>query len=403
MTNRMGLAALLLAVAACGEAGDQANEHERVVRPPSTSSPDGGPRPDGSPDDDPGNPFPDWEEERAVPVPPVELSRFDFVYMGYLGGADGALMLGNLAGESRFVRFLDGGIASSGHLAAAPHGDRVLFLSFDYGVTSSWELRVVDLSDGHEKQLATGLGHSDPSPTWSPDGRQVAFSTYDSVQLVSADGFEAAQTIATESACGPVEWSADGRELLWTNGEEILGYDVASGARRVIVGAKAERSYCEPHYSPAGDEVAFTSANWNETVPTGEIDVVPVGGGEPTRLAELEDPFTNPLRWRPDGQALDYQDYDDAISDGVIREVARTGGAPVVIDSLDSGIHSDAPVWSRDGSLMIYTRWQPPGDAVLWTYDPATGERRALGITTTSIDSSYVSFLADDAGEPPPN
>src|SRR5690348_7430201 len=70
----------------------------------------------GSADTGSGASSPDqaeWEEHRPVPVPPVELGRYDFVYMG-VDGDHASLRLGNLAGESRFVRSLDGGIAAAG-------------------------------------------------------------------------------------------------------------------------------------------------------------------------------------------------------------------------------------------------------------------------------------------------
>ena len=115
-----------------------------------------------------------------------------------------------------------------GRVAAAtlsPAGDRIAYTVTRYdaktfkGRTDVW---VVPVAGGEAVQLTHGSA-SASSPSWSPDGKSIAFVMADAngdgqVQLVSAAGGEPkALTKVAGGVGGPLVWSRDGRTLLFTS------------------------------------------------------------------------------------------------------------------------------------------------------------------------------------------
>jgi hypothetical protein len=92
-----------------------------------------------------------------------------------------------------------------GGLAVSPNGKTVLF-----GAGSS--LRSVQVAGGGLHSLGTGF-----NPAWSRDGTKIGFTRNDGVYLMRADGTGAHKLVTnryTESSGGPT-WSPDGKKLAY--------------------------------------------------------------------------------------------------------------------------------------------------------------------------------------------
>src|SRR5918912_499932 len=93
-------------------------------------------------------------------------------------------------------------------------------------------------------------------------------------------------------------WSIDGdaneyRANIWT-----APVDGSSPPRRFTTG---ERRDGTPRWSPDGTKLAFVSSR-KEKEPS-QLYVIPVDGGEPTRLTELKEDVQDPV-WSPDGTQI---------------------------------------------------------------------------------------------------
>ena len=148
----------------------------------------------------------------------------------------------------------------------------------------------------------------DGSPAWSPDGRQIAFVRQGAVYLISPLG-------------GPERKVADmqARDIAWTPDSKSLAVssEVEGDIRVVLLSAGDKRNsfhFTSPPkqgysfgdlysaVSPDGLQLAF--ARFPEGG-TAELWLTPMAGGEPRRLTETG-PVIFGIAWSSDGQELIY-------------------------------------------------------------------------------------------------
>lgn len=134
-------------------------------------------------------------------------------------------------GESRVLRRLDAGFASP---ALAPDGRRVAYAETAFG------LRLLDIETGRVEVLTRGF---DQHPTWSPDGKRLAFE-HDatgngdtSIWTMAADGEDRRQLIRPrgEDIDHKPEWSPDGTLIAFERPYDVWVADTRTGEDRLVV------------------------------------------------------------------------------------------------------------------------------------------------------------------------
>ena len=164
----------------------------------------------------------------------------------------------------------------------------------------------------------TSDGADEMSPAWSPDGREIAFLRHQAggsadVVLISPHGGTERKLTEMEIHTNPMElvsldWSADGDSLLtyessWRgNSGALVSIAVASGEkRRVLEMTGTSLDYSQPAVSHDGGMVAFLMGNPFEP----ELAVVGVDWGEPRILADaVGRAWGGGLAWTPDGSGI---------------------------------------------------------------------------------------------------
>lgn len=146
--------------------------------------------------------------------------------------------------------------------AWSPDGTKLAFMSSRDG--GNPEIYVVN-RDGTGLRRVTNHPENDASPTWSPTGNQIAFTSNRSgnpqIYIMNADG-SGVSRITSESNCDRPTWSpAPFNEIAYAS-RTGAGYDIRifdfenRGSKTITDGIGSNES---PAFSPNGRHVAFTS------------------------------------------------------------------------------------------------------------------------------------------------
>ncbi len=321
-------------------------------------------------------------------------------------------------------------VTGAGHNAAwSPDGRELAVadeqLHLPFGRSSTSKLWAVRVENGERRLLSE---HDAVQPSWSPDGRRVAFwglkgtSSQRDIWTVAADGSQAAPDAAVPALDDPAVdwspvWSADGRALLFssTRGGTMntwripidpesgrpVGEPVALTAPSSWVGFLAS--------SRDGRRLAFVDRNVRTAVFVAPFD--PVRGelaGPPRRTPLGTVEVYESVDLAPDGESVLFD------SAGLPQHLylARPDGTLL---QLTDGPHRDRQgAFSPDGQWIVFqtNRWS--GDLALIRPDGSGMREIATGGTTgwypawssdgrrlvaSDFDSAFVLELADGAAK----
>jgi serine/threonine protein kinase len=236
-------------------------------------------------------------------------------------------------------------------------------------------------------------------PSLSPDGNWVAYAASGEIYLrrVGAEN-PIRLTPDTSLQAGEPTFSPDGRLIAFSARRD--GTDVRGGIWIMEVTGAAKRHLSDvgfsPAWSPNGKEIAYATeipTPYNRPRPS-RASIIDVTSGH-TRELGAEDAMEP--AWSPSGRRVAYWSIRGAARRDIWTRPATGGQAILVTDdsSVDWG-----PVWSHDGRYLLFCS-DRSGSANVWRVriDEETG--RVLGdaqpLTTPASAVMHVSFAADDS------
>jgi TolB protein len=211
----------------------------------------------------------------------------------------------------------------------------------------------------------------DESPSWSPNGRWIAYTRGSDIYLMDAQGRH--QRLLTRSHHPEsLAWAPDGRRLAYEADELIYTFSLRVAEPHLL----ATRSYAyEPAWSPDGRRIAFAGD-------TGII-VVDANGAHLTRLTDNKSD-ASPV-WSPDGKTIAFLRQKRGLtavyniylmdSDGH-HQRALTNGAPV----------SGRLAWAPNGKQLAFLGG---GDFSLRLIPAAGGQTRRVDHVDYGTDISW--------------
>jgi len=153
----------------------------------------------------------------------------------------------------------------------SPDGRRIAFVSGRRGFDQIWTTK----ADGTDKRRLTAPHALDADPAWSPDGRRIAFvrklsPSRSRIFLINVDGTKLHALIRKQGDYRHPSWSPDGRRIAYSYAADprhsryaiyVVGAN-GRGSHKLSLRGRAD--YLDPAWSPDGRRIAFSYL-----VPTG--------------------------------------------------------------------------------------------------------------------------------------
>lgn len=265
----------------------------------------------------------------------------------------------------------DGAGFSDRHGALSPDGEQVAFASVREG---SQDLYVAAVSTGEVRQLTNNNGN-EYAPSWSPDGRRIAYSQATDegvgIWITAADGRgEPERLTPPEQNAEIPRWSPDGARIVYTGdgaGSRDIWIIEVTTRERTRVTQHPENEW-HPDWSPDGRRIVFYTT-WNGEMT--EVYVVDADGANLRRITNNPAEDYAPV-WGPDSRRVAFSSRrEGSATDIWIVDVDSGALTRVTHNASISG----ATQWFHDGRLVVMAK---APNAQIFAVDAQSGAVRKL-------------------------
>lgn len=251
--------------------------------------------------------------------------------------------------------------------ALAPDG-RIAFVSYRSG---NGDIYIRDV-DGEVRRLTDGDG-LEQQPTWSPDGKQIAFLRQDetgfSIAVAGTEDRSTKTLLLPYTDVAHPTWSPDGQHLALVASVSTDTFEGHSteAINRIVVAALASGEHhfltsgqsltkdpgneSDPVWTPDGSQIVFVHTGGRaEGI---NLLIAPSGGGQPRAITPILGYTNSSPAISPDGMRIAYVSNQSSRGGPMNLHVINLhGGEPQDLSQHDAADFS--PRWSGDGKAIFF-------------------------------------------------
>jgi len=253
-------------------------------------------------------------------------------------------------------RIVEGGQSPSW----SPDGKRIAYVGFGSGGMAMCRQLYVANPDGSGIKQITNLHAGMDEFSWSPVEEKIAYSEdrpsgggQTAIMIVNEDGSGLKEVVVASTRCAPgfeypLEWSPDGQKIAFTGCADGKPVIVVMGENGENAGTVVKGS--NARWSPDGKRLLFIHGSESTPAVPG-IWISNADGTEPERILDGESASFG-LSWFPDGKGIAFGSKSENKKQSEIFRI-NTDGTGLAKIASTKGWSLSTPIFSPDGTKLV--------------------------------------------------
>jgi dipeptidyl aminopeptidase/acylaminoacyl peptidase len=249
----------------------------------------------------------------------------------------------------------------------------------DYDGDEQWDIFLVSPKSGMVVNLTNTREIAEEDPTWSPDGRYLAYQVKPKTSSVfEIDIYDTlmrkvqhltSNTPKDKLNTDPV-WSKDGKYIAYTQHEakgtnsNVMVAEVTTSQSTLLTPHDGEQLYTVSAFSPDGKSLLITSNAANGFENVGLLDIA----SKKTHYLTQDKWEINAGDFSPDGKQVTWTTNADGNTDIFIHDLTSGKTTSLPLPKGLNELAGKSSPFSKDGSKMLYYHNGPTAAGDLWTY-----------------------------------